>query len=95
MSAVTLTEDMADLAADSAPAAKPAEAKPAPAPLTKDEDGRFVRTTLGIKLNAEVNNVRGTEVVISTADSPIKVMVVPTNEELVIARDTRDIVAAR
>ena len=52
-------------------------------------------TTLGIKLNAEVNNVRGTEVVISTADSPIKVMVVPTNEELVIARDTRDIVAKR
>lgn len=52
-------------------------------------------TTLGIKLNAEVNNVRGTEVVISTADSPIKVMVVPTNEELVIARDTRDIVARR
>ena len=37
--------------------------------------------------------VRGTEVVISTADSPIKVLVVPTNEELVIARDTREIVS--
>ena len=49
-------------------------------------------TTLGIKLDAQVNNVRGQEVVISTPDSPIKVMVVPTNEELVIARDTRDIV---
>jgi acetate kinase len=50
-------------------------------------------TTLGIKLDAQANNVRGEEVVVSTPDSPIKVMVVPTNEELVIARDTRDIVA--
>ncbi|WP_305074006.1 acetate/propionate family kinase [Propionivibrio sp.] len=50
-------------------------------------------TTLGIKLDAQANNVRGQEVVVSTPDSPIKVMVVPTNEELVIARDTRDIVA--
>ena len=49
-------------------------------------------TTLGIKLDAQANNVRGQEVVVSTPDSPIKVMVVPTNEELVIARDTRDIV---
>ena len=48
---------------------------------------------LGIKLNAGVNNARGQELIISTADSPIKVMVVPTNEELVIARDTRDIMA--
>lgn len=50
-------------------------------------------TTLGIKLDAQANNVRGEEVVVSAPDSPIKVMVVPTNEELVIARDTRDIVA--
>lgn len=50
-------------------------------------------TALGIKLDAEANKARGQEVVISTPDSPIKVMVVPTNEELVIARDTRDIVA--
>ncbi len=50
-------------------------------------------TALGIKLDATANKVRGKEAVISTADSPIKVMIVPTNEELVIARDTRDIVA--
>ena len=50
-------------------------------------------TILGIKLDAEANKARGTEVVISTADSSIKVLVVPTNEELVIARDTRDIVS--
>jgi acetate kinase len=49
-------------------------------------------TTLGIKLNADANKVRGKEAVISTADSPIKVLVVPTNEELVIARDTLAIV---
>ena len=49
---------------------------------------------LGIKLDAAANNVRGKEAIISTADSAIKVMVVPTNEELEIARDTRDIVAA-
>ena len=50
-------------------------------------------TALGIKLDAAANNVRGKETLISTADSPIKVMVVPTNEELVIARDTKEIVA--
>jgi acetate kinase len=50
-------------------------------------------TALGIKLDAPANKVRGKEAVISTADSQIKVLVVPTNEELVIARDTRVIVA--
>lgn len=49
-------------------------------------------STLGIKLDEAANNVRGKEAIISTADSPIKVMVVPTNEELVIARDTKDVV---
>jgi len=47
---------------------------------------------LGIKLDAAANNVRGKEALISTADSSIKVLVVPTNEELVIARDTQAIV---
>ena len=47
---------------------------------------------LGVKLDAAANKVRGKEAVISTADSPIKVLVVPTNEELVIARDTKEIV---
>lgn len=49
-------------------------------------------TTLGIKLDGTANNARGEELLISTADSPIKVLVVPTNEELVIARDTKEIV---
>lgn len=44
---------------------------------------------LGIKLNDEVNNAnRGKEVEISTADSRVPVWVVPTNEELAIARET-------
>lgn len=44
----------------------------------------------GIKVDPEKNNMRGKEAVISTDDSRIKVMVVPTNEELMIARDTME-----
>ena len=43
---------------------------------------------LGIELNAEANGIRGEEVEISTADSKVKVFVIPTNEELAIARET-------
>ena len=43
---------------------------------------------LGIKLNYELNKKRGEEILISTPDSKIKVYVIPTNEEVVIARDT-------
>ena len=51
-------------------------------------------TALGVRLDAAANNVRGKEALISTADSPIKVLVVPTNEELMIARETKEIVGA-
>ena len=47
---------------------------------------------LGVKVDPEANNTRGRDIMISTEDSPVKVFVIPTNEELVIARDTRDIV---
>ena len=43
---------------------------------------------LGIKLNEKANNTRGEEIEISTSDSKVKVFVIPTNEELVIAQDT-------
>ena len=43
---------------------------------------------LGISLDAEKNNFRGEERVISTEDSKVIAMVVPTNEELTIARET-------
>ena len=47
---------------------------------------------LGVKMDAEANNVRGKETVISAADSKVKVLLVPTNEELMIARDTLELV---
>ena len=43
---------------------------------------------LGIEVNKEANNSRGKEVLISTEDSKIKAFVIPTNEEIMIARDT-------
>ena len=46
---------------------------------------------LGIKLDVGKNKVRGKEMIISRDDSKVKVILIPTNEELVIARDTRDI----
>ena len=47
---------------------------------------------MGVKMDAEVNNVRGKEAVISAADSKVKVLLIPTNEELMIAMDTASIV---
>ena len=47
---------------------------------------------LGVKMDAEANNVRGKETVISAADSKVKVLLIPTNEELMIARDTLELV---
>lgn len=43
---------------------------------------------LGITLDEELNHKRGEELIISTTDSKTKVMVIPTNEELAIARET-------
>ena len=43
---------------------------------------------LGIDVDRDANNSRGKEVLISTADSKIKAFVIPTNEEIMIARDT-------
>jgi len=43
---------------------------------------------LGIVIDKEKNNVRGKETIVSTDDSKVKIIVIPTNEELVIARDT-------
>jgi len=47
---------------------------------------------LGVKMDAEANNCRGKERLISTPDSRVQVWVVPTDEELVIARDTKELV---
>lgn len=48
---------------------------------------------LGIKLDKEANKVRGEEKEISTPDSTVKVFVIPTNEELMIARDTMALIS--
>lgn len=47
---------------------------------------------MGIKLDEEENNKRGDDRYISTPDSSVKVMVIPTNEELRIARETLELV---
>ena len=59
------------------------------------ENDKTVRTAvsahfgyLGIAIDEEKNSIRGEETVISTPDSKVKVLVVPTNEELMIARET-------
>lgn len=50
---------------------------------------------LGIKIDEKVNaeTKRGKCGLISTPDSAVKVFVIPTNEELLIARDTRDLIS--
>ena len=46
---------------------------------------------LGVKIDEAANSKRGEDIMISTPDSKVKVFVIPTNEELVIARDTKAI----
>ena len=48
---------------------------------------------LGCKLDAEKNKVRGKETVVSTPDSKVTICVIPTNEEIMIARDTLELVS--
>lgn len=49
---------------------------------------------MGVEIDKELNAVtRGTETIISTPSSRVKVLIVPTDEELTIARDTQDIVS--
>ena len=48
---------------------------------------------LGIEIDKEANNMRGQERLISTPDSKVKVYVIPTDEELMIARDTAALAA--
>ena len=47
---------------------------------------------MGVKMDAEANNTRGKDAVISAADSKVKVLLIPTNEELMIAKDTAALV---
>ena len=49
---------------------------------------------MGVKIDPEKNQVRGKETLISTPDSKVQVWVIPTNEELMIAQDTAELVNA-
>ncbi len=48
---------------------------------------------LGASIDPVANKVRGQEKVVSTPESRVKILVVPTNEELMIARETERILA--
>ncbi len=47
---------------------------------------------MGVKMDPDANNVRGKEAIISAIDSKVKVLLIPTNEELMIALDTAALV---
>ena len=47
---------------------------------------------MGIKMDPDANNIRGKEAIISAIDSKVKVLLIPTNEELMIALDTAALV---
>lgn len=47
---------------------------------------------LGFEVDQEANNVRGQEVIFSKPGSKVQLLIIPTNEELMIARDTKEIV---
>jgi len=47
---------------------------------------------MGVEIDEDVNNVRGKETLITKPESKIKAYIIPTNEELVIARDTKELV---
>lgn len=47
---------------------------------------------LGVEVDLEKNSIRGKETEVSKADSKIKVLLIPTNEELMIARDTKELI---
>ena len=51
-----------------------------------------VSSVLGVKINQEANQTRGEEILLSTKDSKVPVWIVPTNEELAIARETARLV---
>ncbi len=51
-------------------------------------------TFMGVEIDDEKNSIRGQEICISTPNSKVQVWVIPTNEELMIAQDTAELVKA-
>lgn len=60
-------------------------------PETREEICNYLGF-MGVELDKELNKVKGEEREISTKDSKVKVWIVPTNEELMIARETMNLV---
>ena len=50
---------------------------------------------MGLEIDEKLNNTRGEEILITKPESKIKAYIIPTNEELVIARDTKALVENR
>lgn len=50
---------------------------------------------IGVEIDKEINKQKGKEIKISSENSKVQVYVVPTNEELMIARDTKEIIAEK
>ena len=48
---------------------------------------------IGVEIDKEINKQKGKEIKISNENSKVQVYVVPTNEELMIARDTKEIIS--
>jgi len=46
---------------------------------------------IGVEIDSEKNKLRGQEIDITTPDSKVRVLVIPTNEELMIAKDTKEL----
>ena len=72
-----------------------AEWTPSSSPPAVGENGPDNRANIvsgleymGVKIDPEKNNTRGQEVDVATDDSKVRVLVIPTNEELMIAMDT-------
>jgi acetate kinase len=61
-------------------------------PILREEICEQYLGYLGVKIDKNINDFKGEEKIISTPDSKVTVVVVPTNEELMIARDTKEIV---
>lgn len=59
----------------------------------REEICEILKPSLGIIINKELNNkIRGVDTLISTKDSKVKVAIIPTDEEVMIARDTNKII---
>ena len=60
-------------------------------PRTRRDVCKLLEEALGVKIDNDLNmTLRGKEALISTADSKIKVAIIPTDEEVMIARDAYD-----